>query len=50
MSDKDAKIKELEAEVKRLTHALEAAGERAASLERVIRHLRDGDSVVDAGG
>jgi len=49
LRNKDAKIKELDTEVKRLNRALEDAGERAASLERVIRHLRDGDSVMDAG-
>jgi hypothetical protein len=37
----------LSVEVKRLERALGDAGERAASLERVIRHLRDGDSVME---
>ena len=41
------RIEEDGKEIKRLERALEDAGERAASLERVIRHLRDGDSVVE---
>lgn len=41
------RIEEDGKEIKRLERALEESGERAASPERVIRHLRDGDSVVD---